>query len=104
MLSAATVSPVWLWEKIRSELGVTELTTAYGMTEVGGGTTMTVPEDPVEITASTVGKPKPSGVAGIAERGGEIAEYYVADPETGERRGVGAPSVGSGVQVSVAGS
>jgi fatty-acyl-CoA synthase len=89
MLSASTVSPIWLWESIRSELGVTELTTAYGMTEVGGGTTMTKPEDPVEITASTVGKPKPSGAAGIPELGGVLIEYYVADPETGERVGVG---------------
>ncbi|WP_037355864.1 class I adenylate-forming enzyme family protein [Amycolatopsis orientalis] len=82
MLSAAAVAPTWLWERIRTDLGVRELTTAYGMTEVGGATVMTQPDDPLEVTASTVGRPKPSGAASLA--GGPIAEYRILDPATGE--------------------
>ncbi|MFG2657305.1 AMP-binding protein [Streptomyces sp. NPDC048425] len=84
MLSAAAVAPMWLWERIRSDLGVTELTTAYGMTELSGATTMTLPEDPLEVTASTVGRPKPAGAAGVTERGGAMAEIRVVHPLTGE--------------------
>ncbi|GAB3350340.1 class I adenylate-forming enzyme family protein [Amycolatopsis echigonensis] len=82
MLSAAAVAPTWLWHRIRDELGVAELTTAYGMTEVGGATVMTQPDDPLEVTASTVGRPKPSGAASTA--GGPIAEYRILDPVSGE--------------------
>ena len=84
MLSGAAIAPTWLWERIRDDLGVSELVTAYGMTEVGGATVMTAPDDPLEVPITTVGKPKPSGVAGLADREGRIAEYRVLDPLTGE--------------------
>jgi fatty-acyl-CoA synthase len=83
MLSAAAVAPTWLWERIRDDLGVSELVTAYGMTEVGGATVMTQPDDPLEVTASTVGRPKPSGAAGLSGSGQVIAEYTILDPATG---------------------
>lgn len=80
MLSAAAVAPMWLWNRIRTDLGVTELTTAYGMTEVSGASCMTRPEDPLEVTASTVGRPKPSGAAGIDAAGGALGEIVLVDP------------------------
>ncbi|MBN9742716.1 acyl--CoA ligase [Amycolatopsis sp. A1MSW2902] len=83
MLSGSAVAPPWLWDRIRHDLGITELVTAYGMTEIGA-TAMTLPEDPIEVTTSTVGRPKPSGAAGIPELGGALAEYRVLDPVTGE--------------------
>ncbi|MEU6561468.1 class I adenylate-forming enzyme family protein [Nocardia nova] len=83
MLSASSVAPTWLWKRIGDALGVTELTTAYGMTEIGA-TVMTLPEDSLEVTASTVGRPKPSGAAGIPDADDVLAEYRVVDPVTGE--------------------
>ncbi|MDH6286459.1 class I adenylate-forming enzyme family protein [Rhodococcus opacus] len=83
MLSAAAVAPTWLWQRIRDELGVAELVTAYGMTEMSGTMTMTRPEDPFEAITSTVGRPLPSGAAGLSRMNGVIAEYRVIDPVTG---------------------
>jgi fatty-acyl-CoA synthase len=80
VLSGAAPAPVWLWEQVRSELGVTEITTGYGMTECGGAMTMTLPEDPLELHATTVGRVKMAGAAGISARGGDLTEYKVIDP------------------------
>lgn len=89
VLSAAAIAPSWLWARIRDDLGVSELVTAYGMTEVGGAAVMTAPDDPLEVTATTVGRPKPAGAAGMADQGGRIAEYRVLDPVTGDEVGPG---------------
>ncbi len=89
LLSGAAPAPVWLWEKVRAELGITEFTTGYGMTECGGAMTLTLPEDRIERHASTVGRPKLAGVAGIADRGGDLCRYRAVDPETGEALGEG---------------
>ena len=61
ILSGAAPAPVWVWQKVRSELGISEITTGYGMTECGGAMTLTLPEDPLEFHASTVGRPKLAG-------------------------------------------
>ncbi len=84
LLSGAAPAPAWLWEKVQDELGVSELTTGYGMTECGGAMTMTLPEDPVDRQAGTVGRVKLAGAAGIAERDGELCEYATVDPVTGD--------------------
>ncbi|UTI63650.1 AMP-binding protein [Paraconexibacter antarcticus] len=84
LLSGAAPAPVWLWEKVRDELGITEMTTGYGMTECGGAMTMTLPEDGLERHASTVGRPKLAGVAGLRGRGGDLCHYRTIDPLTGE--------------------
>lgn len=84
VLSGAAPAPVWLWEKVRAELGITEITTGYGMTECGGAMTMSLPEDPLERHSATVGRVKTAGVAGLAERDGDLCEYRTVDPLTGE--------------------
>jgi fatty-acyl-CoA synthase len=84
LLSGAAPAPVWLWEKVRDELGITEMTTGYGMTECGGAMTLTLPEDGLERHASTVGRPKLAGVAGLPDRGGDLCHYRTVDPLTGE--------------------
>ncbi len=84
ILSGAAPAPVWLWQKVRAELGVTEITTGYGMTECGGAMTLTLPEDPLEYHSSTVGRPKLAGAAGMPEHGGDLCAYQTADPVTGE--------------------
>jgi fatty-acyl-CoA synthase len=85
LLSGAAPGPVWLWEKVRAELGITEITTGYGMTECGGAMTMSLPEDDLERHSATVGRVKLAGVAGLPERGGALCVYGTADPLTGER-------------------
>lgn len=89
ILSGAAPAPVWLWHKVRAELGVTEITTGYGMTECGGAMTLTLPEDPLEFHSATVGRPKLAGAAGLdpgvdAQRGGDLCVYKTVDPVTGE--------------------
>jgi fatty-acyl-CoA synthase len=84
VLSGAAPAPVWLWETMRSDLGIAEITTGYGMTETGGAMTMTLPEDPLEVHSTTVGRPKLAGVAGIAEAGGALCVYRTIDPMTGD--------------------
>jgi len=83
ILSGAAPAPVWLWQKVRAELGVTEITTGYGMTECGGAMTLTLPEDPLEFHSSTVGRPKLAGAAGVSEPGGDLCVYKTVDPLTG---------------------
>jgi fatty-acyl-CoA synthase len=87
ILSGAAPAPVWLWQKVQAELGVTEITTGYGMTECGGAMTMTLPEDPLECHSSTVGRPKLAGAAGLGgddDHGGDLCRYKTVDPVTGE--------------------
>jgi len=83
ILSGAAPAPVWVWQKVRSELGISEITTGYGMTECGGAMTLTLPEDPLECHASTVGRPKLAGAAGVPGSG-DLCVYKTVDPLTGE--------------------
>lgn len=82
ILSGSAPGPAWLWERVRSELGITEITTGYGMTETGGCMTHTLPEDSMRRHAATVGRPKLSGPAGLPN--GHLCEYRTVDPMTGE--------------------
>lgn len=84
VLSGAAPGPVWLWEKVEKQLGASEIVTGYGMTECGGAMTLTLPDDPFELTSTTAGQPKWAGVAGIAEHGGALTVYRTVDPLTGE--------------------
>ncbi|MFR9806850.1 class I adenylate-forming enzyme family protein [Pseudonocardia sp. RS010] len=88
ILSGSAPGPAWLWDRVRDELGITEITTGYGMTETGGCMTHTLPEDPIERHVMTVGRPKLSGPAGLAD--GHLCEYRTADPLTGEQLPAGA--------------
>jgi fatty-acyl-CoA synthase len=88
LLSGAAPAPMWLWERAAAELGVSEITTGYGMTEAGGAMTLTRPEDPRELLISTVGRVKLAGPAGLP--GGALAEYRTVDPLTGAALPAGA--------------
>jgi fatty-acyl-CoA synthase len=90
ILSGAAPAPVWLWQKVQEELGITEITTGYGMTECGGAMTMSLPEDPLERHSATVGRVKMAGAAGMPEYGNEICRYRTADPLTGAELPAGA--------------
>lgn len=78
VMSAAQAAPARLWIELRELLGVTQLVTAYGMTETSAATTFTMPTDPDAFLTETVGRAKPGGAAG------DLVEYAVADPDTGE--------------------
>ena len=59
------------------------------MTECGGAMTLTRPEDPLEFHASTVGRPKLAGAAGVPGTD-DLCVYQTADPLTGEDLPAGA--------------
>ena len=88
ILSGAAPAPVWVWERVREQLGVTEITTGYGMTECGGAMVLTLPEDPLELHSTTVGRIKLAGAAGLP--GGDLVEYRTVDPVTGDVLAAGA--------------
>lgn len=90
ILSGAAPAPVWLWEKVRAELGITEITTGYGMTECGGAMTMSLPDDELERHSATVGRIKLAGVAGLADDGGGLCAYRTVDPVDGRELPAGA--------------
>lgn len=81
---SASVCPSWVWPAIRECLGVTDLITGYGMTEVCGASMQTAPGDSDEILCTRVGKLLPGGVSGYPELGGRQIEYRVVDQTTGE--------------------
>ncbi|HUB58471.1 MAG TPA: class I adenylate-forming enzyme family protein [Mycobacterium sp.] len=82
ILCGAAPAPIWLWEQIAADFGISEIVTGYGMTECGGAMTLTRPEDPLELTAETVGRPKMAGVAGIAGTD-VLVQYRAVHPESG---------------------
>jgi fatty-acyl-CoA synthase len=94
ILSGAAPAPAWLWEKVRDGLGVSEIVTGYGMTEQGGAMTLTLPEDSLETMATTVGRTKLAGAAGLPEsagpRAGDLTEYRTIDVLTDEPLPAGA--------------
>jgi fatty-acyl-CoA synthase len=82
ILCGSAPAPVWLWERIHVDFGVSEIVTGYGMTESGGAMTLTRPEDPMELTSNTVGRPKMAGAAGLSGTD-MLVEYRALDPESG---------------------
>jgi fatty-acyl-CoA synthase len=83
ILCGSAPAPIWLWEQIEKEFGVSEIVTGYGMTECGGAMTLTFPEDELVLTSTTVGRPKIAGAAGV-EGIDELVVYHTVDPLTGE--------------------
>lgn len=82
VMSAAQSAPAALWTDIIESLGVEQCVTAYGMSETSAATTFTEPGGPIEDLVSTVGKPKPGGIAGESALAGCLAEYTTVDPVT----------------------
>jgi len=93
---AATVPPV-LIQRMREELGIAKVTTAYGLTECGGCATVCSPEDSVETVSGTCGRalpgtevrcvdeaglPVPAGEPGEVQlRGYHVMQGYFEDPK-----------------------
>lgn len=83
MWCGAAPAPVAVWQRARDTLGLTEIVTGYGQTEVSSSGVTTELTDSLEKIASRVGRPKPGGVAGLAEFGGSPVQYQVIDRDTG---------------------
>jgi len=83
VFSAAAAAPVWLWQRIEKQLEPRQVFTGYGQTEVSAATTLTLPGDPLELVAETVGREKLGGVAAPDGLGGALVRYRTVDPFTG---------------------
>src|SRR6201992_2457905 len=82
VFSAAAAAPVWLWQRIEKELAPRQVFTGYGQTEVSAATTLTLPGDPVELVAETVGREKLGGSAAPAGLDGVLARERAGGPFT----------------------
>lgn len=83
VFSAAAAAPVWLWQRIEKQLAPRQVFTGYGQTEVSAATTLTLPGDPLELVAETVGREKLGGVAAPADLDGSLVRYRTVDPFSG---------------------
>jgi fatty-acyl-CoA synthase len=88
ILCGSAPAPIWLWQQIEADFGVSEIVTGYGMTESGGAMTLTRPEDPLDLTSDTVGPPKMAGAAGVPGTDA-LVQYQAVHPETGATLGPG---------------
>ncbi len=64
--------PMELMKRLVEDIGVSDITVGYGITETASWITMTHPRDPTDVRVSTIGKPL------------ECSEVKVVDPVTGE--------------------
>src|ERR1700761_3115268 len=90
VFSAAAAAPVTLWQRIEKQLAPRQVFTGYGQTEVSAATTLTLPGDPVELVAETIGREKLGGLAAPPGFDGVLARYRTVDPFTGAPRPAGA--------------
>jgi fatty-acyl-CoA synthase len=76
---AGSPCPVEVMKRVMAEMGMTEVTIAYGMTETSPVSTQTRPDDSLEHRVATVGRVHPH------------VEVKVVDPESGATVPVGTP-------------
>ncbi|MFD6227234.1 FadD3 family acyl-CoA ligase [Streptomyces sp. NPDC060232] len=97
VVTGAAVVPLRLVERLRGELRIATVLTAYGLSEAGGIVTMCRRGDPAETVSATsgraipdtevavldgAGRPLPAGSAGeIAVRGYNVMQGYFEDPD-----------------------
>lgn len=95
--TGAAMVPVELIERMRSDIGLSSVVTAYGLTETHGTATVSLPTDSAETIATTVGYPLDGVELRIVDedgndvaqaedgevwiRGFNVTEGYFADPE-----------------------
>ncbi len=78
-IMAGSPCPIDVMKQVRSELGMEEVTIAYGMTETAPASTQTARDDPIEKRVGTVGRVLPH------------TEVKIVDPETGQTVPRGTP-------------
>ncbi len=57
--TGSAVVPIEMVRRLKLEVGVNQVATAYGLTEVCGTATFTRPDDPLELVANTAGRAVP---------------------------------------------
>lgn len=82
MWCGAAPAPAHVWQRAVDELGLTEILTGYGQTEVTSSGVTTELDDPIERISTRVGRPKLGGSSGLDEFNGSNVEYKTIDPET----------------------
>lgn len=90
MWCGAAPAPIPVWKKAMDTLGLTEIITGYGQTEVSSSGVTTEIGDDLEVIATRVGRPKLAGSSGLPEFQGHAAEYKTVDPENGKTLETGA--------------
>ncbi|GIO19946.1 AMP-binding protein [Oceanobacillus oncorhynchi subsp. incaldanensis] len=104
MWCGAAPAPVPVWKKAMDTLGLTEMITGYGQTEVSSSGVTTELGDSLEMISTRVGRPKLAGSSGLSEFQGHATEYKTINPQNGKDLEAGAvgeltvrgPSVTSG--------
>ncbi|MFJ3903191.1 FadD3 family acyl-CoA ligase [Streptomyces sp. NPDC090025] len=87
VVTGAAVVPLQLVERLRGELGVGTVLTAYGLSEASGIVTMCRRGDPAEVIARTSGRAIPDTEVRLSEggevlvRGFHVMRGYFEDPE-----------------------
>lgn len=76
-IMAGSPCPIEVMKKVMDDMGVREVTIAYGLTESSPVITQTRVDDPVELRVETVGRALPG------------VEVKIVCPETGKKLGVG---------------
>ncbi|MFJ6519247.1 FadD3 family acyl-CoA ligase [Streptomyces filamentosus] len=85
VVTGAAVVPLLLVERLRSELGIGTVLTAYGLSEASGLVTMCRRDDPDATIATTSGRPVPgtevrlSGTGEVLVRGHNVMRGYFED-------------------------
>jgi fatty-acyl-CoA synthase len=84
MWCGAAPAPVPVWKKAVDILGLTEVCTGYGQTEVTSSGVTTEMGDTIDLISTRVGRPKIGGTAGLPEFHGSTVQYKTIDRDTGE--------------------
>lgn len=80
----AAPAPVPVWKKAIDTLGLTEIITGYGQTEVASSGVTTEIGDSLDLITTRVGRPKLGGSSGLPEFQDSPVQYKTIDPETME--------------------
>lgn len=84
MYCAGSEVPSHIWNGLKDELGIENLNTGYGMTEIAAGALQTDPNDDVSYLIQYVGRPIPGGHVGLKELNGKNIEFKVINIDTGD--------------------
>ncbi|WP_085993011.1 class I adenylate-forming enzyme family protein [Oceanobacillus senegalensis] len=90
MWCGAAPAPIPVWQKAMDVLGMMEIITGYGQTEVASSGVTTEIGDPLERISTRVGRPKLAGSSGHPEFNGCNVQYKTVDPDTLEDLPAGA--------------
>ncbi|MDV8071020.1 FadD3 family acyl-CoA ligase [Rhodococcus sp. IEGM 1366] len=74
-VTGASVVPMELVRRMHSELGFATVVTAYGLTETTGTVTTCRFDDPVEVIASTSGRPVPGMEVRVVNPSGDVVDH-----------------------------